>query len=203
MWRAHGMRVVCARCACACACSMCMHGPCVHVHVPCPCAMPIWSSARPSVSPARGRLYLPYISPVSRLREVAVHAEEAHHAAPAGLVRHDAGALRRGEDALRLGPHRRARVAEELSKAGLARVSGRSIFSLLGWGSSPVRHTCSAAIWASPCPAASCSPSASSSLSPSHLPSPSSGEETKVGSTWKTMLQNMTIGTNVLYVRQL
>ena len=28
-----------------------------------------------------------------------------------------------------------------LSRAGLARVSGRSIFSLLGWGSSPVRRT--------------------------------------------------------------
>ena len=28
-----------------------------------------------------------------------------------------------------------------LSKAELARVRGRSIFSLLGWGSSPVRHT--------------------------------------------------------------
>ena len=28
-----------------------------------------------------------------------------------------------------------------LSRAGLARVSGRSIFSLLGWGSSPASHT--------------------------------------------------------------
>ena len=32
-------------------------------------------------------------------------------------------------------------VGAHLSKAELARVSGRSIFSLLGWGSSPVRHT--------------------------------------------------------------
>ena len=34
-----------------------------------------------------------------------------------------------------------ARLEPRLSKAGLARVSGRSISSLLGWGSSPVRHT--------------------------------------------------------------
>ena len=36
---------------------------------------------------------------------------------------------------------RLVRVGVVLSRAGLARESGRSIFSLLGWGSSPVRRT--------------------------------------------------------------
>ena len=38
-------------------------------------------------------------------------------------------------------PHGQPVCDRDLSKAELARVSGRSICSLLGWGSSPVRHT--------------------------------------------------------------